>query len=180
MNTNLALPLVNDPDEVAQLGRERAAEHWAVHDRLAPDLQAGVTELSEFIESVLFAVMASIDCADCGRCCQHMGPPVREEEAERLASALQLGKDEFRARYLQPMWPGASAELQVWLLPTPCPLHDGRLCTVYEARPQVCRDFPQASGDSAAERLRILTETARLCPIAFNTLERLAITFDTT
>jgi Fe-S-cluster containining protein len=79
----------------------------------------------------------------------------------------------MQARLLRPMWPGAAADDQVWLLPDPCPLHDGRLCTVYEHRPQVCRDFPQAVGANPVARLQIWVEYARICPITFNVIEQL-------
>jgi len=102
-----------------------------------------------------------------------MAPEVDDETAARLAAVLDLSVGELRRQLLRPLWPGAPAAEQRWLLPDPCPLHDGRLCTVYQHRPQICRDFPAAAGASPADRLRIFTETARLCPITFNVLERL-------
>ena len=169
-------PLVSDPDEVARLGRERAPEHWSLYERLLARLQANDAALLSSMDETLAGVIAQIDCTTCGRCCVHMGPVVSEGEAGRLAAALQIGLDELRQRHLQPMWPGAEASEQIWLLPDPCPLHDGRLCTVYGDRPQVCRDFPQAVGADPAERLTIWVEMARICPITFNTVERLLYT----
>lgn len=165
--------LVSDPDVVARLGRERAPEHWRFYERMRVRLQAEDAPLVASMDETLAGVMAQIDCTTCGRCCVHMGPVVNEEEAGRLASALQIDLDELRLRHLQPMWPGAAASEQIWLLPDPCPLHDGRLCTVYEDRPQVCRDFPQAAGADPVERLAIWVEMARICPITYSTMERL-------
>lgn len=165
--------LVSDPDEVARLGRQHAPEHWALFERVVPQLQAGDASLLSNMNETLAEVMAQIDCTTCGRCCVHMGPVVSEGEAGRLAIALHIDLDELHLRHLRPMWPGAPVSEQIWLLPDPCPLHDGRLCTVYEDRPQVCRDFPQAVGADPEERLAIWVEMACICPITFNTVERL-------
>lgn len=158
---------VTDPDAIDPAV---AARYRQLYERLAPRLQAGEPGLAERLDALLAQVMARIDCTTCGRCCRHMGPIVDEADAARLAVGLGLSGDELRRRLLRPMWPGAAEADQVWLLPAPCPLHDGRLCTVYPHRPQPCRDFPQAVGADPVERLAIWVETAAFCPITFNTL----------
>lgn len=168
------IPLLTNPDEVAIRGKERAASHWLLYDALAHRLRAGDDALAASLDQTLGEVMAGIDCTACGRCCQRMGPEVSPADMARLAEGLGASVAALQERLLRPMWPGASEADQVWLLPDPCPLHDGRLCTVYLQRPQVCRDFPQAVGADLVERLSIWVETARVCPITFNTLERLA------
>lgn len=158
---------VTDPDAIDPAV---AARYRGLYERLAPRLQAGEPGLAERLDALLAQVMARIDCTTCGRCCRRMGPVVDEADAARLAAGLGLSVDELRQRLLRPMWPGAAEADQVWLLPDPCPLHDGRLCTVYPYRPQPCRDFPQATGADPVERLAIWVETAAFCPITFNTL----------
>ncbi len=167
--------MIIDPDEVAATGKERAAAHWAVFARLSPRLQAGDEVLAARLDGILAEVSAQIDCTACGRCCRQMGPPLDEADLIRLETGLNLDRATMQSRLLRPMWPGAAADDQVWLLPDPCPLHDGRLCTVYEHRPQVCRDFPQAVGANPVERLQVWVEYARICPITFNTIERIAL-----
>lgn len=166
--------MIIDPDEVAVLGKERAQAHWAVYGALSQRLRAGDAELASILDQVLADVCSGIDCTACGRCCRHMGPQLDEDDMNRLGAGLSLNTATLKERLLRPMWPGASEDDQIWLLPDPCPLHDGRLCTVYEHRPQVCREFPQAVGADHVERLQIWVESARICPITFNTLERLA------
>ncbi len=159
--------LVTDPDA---LDPQIAARFGLLYRRLVPRLQAGEAGLAERLAALLTAVMARIDCTACGRCCRHTGPVVDEADATRLAAGLGLSVAGLRRRFLRPMWPGAAEVDQVWLLPAPCPFHDGRLCTVYPHRPQPCRDFPQAVGADPVERLAVWVETAAFCPITFNTL----------
>lgn len=165
--------MIIDPDEVAIQGNEQAASHWALYARLSPQLQAGDESLAARLDSLLAEVSAQIDCTSCGRCCRKMGPQLDDADMARLGEGLGLSLAAMRERLLRPMWPGAGEGDQIWLLPDPCPLHDGRLCTVYEHRPRVCRDFPQAVGANPVERLQIWVEYAHICPITFNTVEKL-------
>lgn len=164
-----------DPDQVAARGQALAPQHWTWYDRVQPQWAAGAPALTAALTTTLAAATAAIDCATCGRCCREMGPQVEEAEAATLAAALGLEAEPetFRRRFLRPLWPAAAAAEQVWLLPAPCPLHDGLLCTAYTARPRPCRDFPQAAGQTPAAHLAQLVEFARICPIAFNTVEQL-------
>lgn len=165
--------MIVDPDQVAILGAKRAAAHWELFASLSRRLQAGEEGLAADLDRILAAVSAQIDCTSCGRCCRHTGPQVDDADLARLEMGLNLSLAAMQERLLQPMWPGAADDDQVWLLPAPCPLHDGRLCTVYEHRPQVCRDFPQAVGADPVDRLQIWVDYARICPITFNAIEQM-------
>ncbi|NUQ36771.1 MAG: YkgJ family cysteine cluster protein [Caldilineales bacterium] len=170
---NDPLPLfVADPDQVAARGQALAPQQWAWYDQVQPLAAAGDPDLIAALTTTLATVSAAIDCTTCGRCCRQMGPQVEAAEAAALAAALGLQPELFRRGFLRPLWPAAAEDEQVWLLPSPCPLHDGLLCTVYAARPRPCRDFPQAAGQTPAAHLGQLVEFARICPIAFNTVEQ--------
>ncbi|NOZ49962.1 MAG: YkgJ family cysteine cluster protein [Chloroflexi bacterium] len=166
-------PLLSDPDQVAARGLQLADEQWAWYGALLASNELADDRHKPLLDALVAEIMAQIDCRTCGRCCQRMGPVVDASELERLALTLDLSPHAFRQRYLRPMWPQASAAQQEWLLSDPCPLHDGLLCTVYEARPQICRDFPQHVGRNLTEQLATCIETARICPITFNVVERL-------
>jgi Fe-S-cluster containining protein len=49
----------------------------------------------------------------------------------------------------------------------------GNLCTVYEARPRACREFPYLVSHqrSLGGRMSSVCKHASLCPIVFNALE---------
>ena len=84
------------------------------------------------------------ECTQCGRCCSGGGAYqvfLKEAEAERIRSVLQLSRAWFRRRYLRRL---DSGELTVALRA------DGRCsfldpeghCGVYGARPTQCRTYP--------------------------------------
>lgn len=81
-------------------------------------------------------------CTGCGDCCRWPGHVLlMDADITRLASTLGLDEPAFIARHARL----ASNRVQLSLIEASdgsCEfLRDGR-CTVYDARPQQCRDFP--------------------------------------
>jgi len=83
----------------------------------------------------------AFECTSCGRCCTGRGSYVwvTVEEAAALAARFELSLDDFGRRYLRRVG-GRYA-----LVDGPrgdCVFLKGKLCTVYDHRPQQCRTFP--------------------------------------
>ena len=55
----------------------------------------------------------------------------------------------------------------------PCPMLDGKLCSIYENRPEVCRSFPHLEQPGFTTRLMGVIDNVAICPIAFNAFEEL-------
>jgi Fe-S-cluster containining protein len=55
----------------------------------------------------------------------------------------------------------------------PCPMLNGKLCSIYETRPEVCRSFPHLEQPNFTYRLIGVIENVAICPIAFNAFEDL-------
>jgi len=55
----------------------------------------------------------------------------------------------------------------------PCPMLNGKLCSIYETRPEVCRSFPHLEQPNFKYRLIGVIENVAICPIAFNAFEDL-------
>lgn len=81
-------------------------------------------------------------CRRCGICCRWSGHVLlTAEDITRLASAAGLSEEEFIERYTIL----AANRRQLSLADAPdgsCILFENGLCTLYEARPAQCRDFP--------------------------------------
>ena len=99
----------------------------------------------------------SFICQRCGSCCRWSGHVLlSDEDIGRLAAAAGLSEETFIARYTVL----AANRCQLSLADAPdgsCVLlKDGR-CTLYDARPAQCRDFPRgwrvAEGCPALEAL---------------------------
>jgi hypothetical protein len=53
------------------------------------------------------------------------------------------------------------------------PMLDGKLCSIYDNRPEVCRSFPQLEKPLFTSRLMGVIDNLAICPIAFNAYEEL-------
>jgi Fe-S-cluster containining protein len=69
-------------------------------------------------------------CRMCGNCCRFRVTPLRAEDVRRLE---QAGYRDFTAE---------KGELSLRRVNGRCVFLEGDSCTVYEVRPQVCREFP--------------------------------------
>ena len=105
-------------------------------------------------------------CRRCGTCCVGGGDGIflSPDDIERLSTAMQLSKRRFKDRF-------TFINHGRRLLPYPCPFYDSEshLCTVYQARPSVCRLFPlnnpiiEKGLYSSADGVRMLT-VSTCCP----------------
>lgn len=72
--------------------------------------------------------MRTGECGQCGKCCQYIQLPL----------ARPLGPDETRWVELHEGITVAGESIRI---DTPCSAYDG-LCTIYENRPTICRQYP--------------------------------------
>jgi Fe-S-cluster containining protein len=112
-----------------------------------------------------------IDCTECANCCKVATVEVSERDVERLAKYLRIPPAKFVAEYT------VESEEEGRILRrderTGCIFLDGRDCTVYEARPDICQRFPHLvrGGGSIASRMWQFVDRACYCPIVYNSLE---------
>jgi hypothetical protein len=112
-----------------------------------------------------------IDCRACANCCRVAETDLAEREIDRLARAVGATRTEFIERYTT-----RSDDDNTLILRRNehgCVFLDGNDCTIYEDRPDTCRNFPhlvRGSG-SIASRMWQFIDRATYCPIVYNSLE---------
>lgn len=113
---------------------------------------------------------AALDCTRCAHCCKSLEVELTSADIDRLATHLNLPREEFIARYLLPA--SGPIERDDEGLPRehrfnaiPCPLlgADDR-CSVYSARPRVCRVFPLTDQPGLLRKPWVLGEHGVECP----------------
>jgi Fe-S-cluster containining protein len=111
-----------------------------------------------------------IDCTACASCCRVASIKITGRDAQKLAKELGVSLDRFQADYTE-----QSPEEGLVLKRTEsgCVFLDGNLCSVYEARPQTCANFPHLTrgAGSLVSRMWEMPDRACYCPIVYNTLE---------
>lgn len=111
-----------------------------------------------------------IDCTVCANCCKVASVPLLERDMLNLAKFLRLSAAKFKQQYVEQDEDGnpvlrRTAEGCVFL--------SGNDCTIYEARPSNCVDFPHVvRGEGRiVTRMWEFIDRACYCPIVFNALD---------
>lgn len=159
--------MITDLVQIKQLGEKKQAENEKFRRHLKrhnfPELR--FRRITEEIES-------NIDCRACASCCKVAETDVTERDIARLSRYLGISPREFVAQYTT----ASAFEQREPILrrrATGCVFLSGNDCTVYEARPDTCRDFPHLirGAGSFESRMWQMIDRATYCPIVYNSLE---------
>ena len=112
-----------------------------------------------------------IDCTQCANCCKVATVTVAERDVERLARHLRMTPAKFLADYTEETL--EEGRILRRSEESGCVFLDGKLCSVYDARPDTCQRFPHLvrGQGSLASRMWQFIDRACYCPIVFNSLE---------
>jgi Fe-S-cluster containining protein len=122
------------------------------------------------LKAIAQDVEEQIDCTTCANCCRVATTPVTARDAEHLARFLRVKLAVFLDDYT------VETEEEGRILKrneNGCVFLDGKLCSVYEDRPNSCQLFPHLvkGNGSLLSRLWHMPDRAVYCPIVYNTLE---------
>ena len=115
-------------------------------------------------------IEAQIDCTQCANCCRVPEVGITERDIEKLAKFVGATRPEFLRDYTQR---DEKDHLILKRTESGCVFLKDNLCTVYEARPHNCVNFPhlvRGSG-SIASRMWQMVDRTGYCPIVYNWME---------
>ena len=115
-------------------------------------------------------IEAEIDCRECANCCRVTEVGITERDVEKLAKFLGMSEREFVEQHTalddegKPILKRGDGG---------CVFLEGNLCSVYEARPHNCENFPHVvrGSGSIASRMWQFLDRASYCPIVYNWME---------
>ncbi len=114
-------------------------------------------------------VFGEIDCLQCANCCKTTSPIFRDIDIERIAGHLGMRPADFVGQYLH-----LDEESDYVLNAAPCPfLGPGNYCSIYEARPRACREYPHTDRKNVHQILDLTLKNTAICPAAFEIVKRL-------
>src|SRR5687768_13408464 len=99
-------------------------------------------ELDQLVEEIATPIIAAIDCTQCGNCCRSLHVYLTPDDASRISNGLNIPLSEIQEHYIDH---DSAAQEEEWGMfkHQPCAFLNGKLCTVYQYRPQSCRDYPE-------------------------------------
>lgn len=113
-------------------------------------------------------LFANYDCSKCRNCCKLFSGDFNETEIEPAAKLFEISKEEFIDKYLEMGVDGYDAK------GTPCCfLTKNGICKIENCKPEGCRDYPFTNRPERLSSLYSIIDSASVCPIVFEMLERL-------
>lgn len=114
-------------------------------------------------------VFEEIDCLSCANCCRTTSPIVRDVDIDRLARHLRIRPAELVEKYML-----LDTEGDYVMNSAPCPfLGEDNYCSVYEARPKACREYPHTDRKNFHQILSLTFKNTLICPAALRVVEGL-------
>jgi uncharacterized protein len=159
------LPYEQIPDlpELAQKAHKQTQTFFKNLRKKMPDsLPQSLAELHEtFFES--------FDCLQCANCCKGLGPLLLETDIDRVAKYLKIKSKDFISKYLR-----IDEDRDFVFREMPCPfLCPDNYCSVYDARPKACREYPHTDHKRFNKILDITLKNTYTCPAVYSIVEEL-------
>jgi Fe-S-cluster containining protein len=112
-------------------------------------------------------VFEKIDCLSCANCCKTTSPIFYQRDIERAAKAFRVKPGEFIQEYLY-----MDEEGDFVLKKAPCPfLTPENYCSIYEDRPNACREYPHTNRKKMQQILDLTFRNTLVCPAVLEIVE---------
>lgn len=159
------MELETNLDRISAFAEEREDSNWDFRHFLK---SRDNDEVDERVHRLNEEVSAQIDCTACANCCLTLKTMLSQEDIHRMAEGLSISPEEVQEKYC--IHEEGSKEL---FLDAPCPMLDGKKCSIYPYRPDECRNYPNLHKPDFVFRLIGVLSNYEMCPIVFNVYERL-------
>ena len=114
-------------------------------------------------------VFERVDCLKCANCCKTTGPLFTQKDIERLSAHLKIKPAAFIQKYLR-----VDEDNDYVLQVLPCPfLGADNYCSVYDHRPNACREYPHTNQRKMHTILKETYNNVAVCPAVFEIVEQL-------
>lgn len=101
-----------------------------------------------------------IDCLECANCCKTTGPKFTNKDVSRISKHLRLKEVDFINQYLR-----VDEDNDMVLQSVPCSFLDSEnYCSIYDARPKACREYPHTDRVKQHQLLKLHLTNIPICP----------------
>lgn len=146
--------------------KKKASENKKFLQRLK---QKDPRTVDDVFHSTHEAVFEEINCLSCANCCKTTSPIFYHNDIERIAKFLRMKPGDFIDKYLR-----IDEDSDYVLKSSPCAFLDTEnYCSIYEARPKACREYPHTDRKKMVQIMDLTYKNALVCPAALEMVERL-------
>lgn len=125
--------------------------------------------LDTYFQEAHEEVFEKTDCLSCANCCKTTSPIFYNRDIERLAKHFKIKPGDFIERYLK-----IDEDKDYVLRQAPCPfLGADNYCSVYEDRPNACREYPHTDRKKISQLLDLTYKNTFVCPAVLEITEQL-------
>jgi hypothetical protein len=160
--------VITDLVQIRMLGEKKRDENekFRKHMKSRDYSDRILRRLGEEIEN-------QIDCTTCANCCRVATTQVTDRDIERIAKHLRITVSRVINEFTQPDTEEGGRNLK-WEKGKGCVFLEGNLCSIYDARPDICQRYPHIirGNGSIASRMWSFVDRASVCPIVYNSLEK--------
>jgi Fe-S-cluster containining protein len=162
----------DDHDAIQQDWKENAAKHERANFRFLRSLKmvAHPERIDALAADLHTEAFEQIDCTRCAICCKTMPPGVSADDLGVIAGHLGLSREAFIETYLVIDPDEAGCLMKA----TPCPfLGEDDRCTIYDLRPEACRQFPHTDKKYFTSRAYQHASNTQTCPAVYYIVEEM-------
>ncbi|MDG1260365.1 MAG: YkgJ family cysteine cluster protein [Flavobacteriales bacterium] len=110
-----------------------------------------------------------IDCLECGNCCKTTSPIFRDRDIDRLAKHFRIKSAKLVEDHLH-----LDRDGDYVLNSSPCTfLNEDNTCSVYDVRPNACREYPHTDRKKMSQVLDLTFQNTLVCPAVEQIVEKI-------
>ncbi len=114
-------------------------------------------------------VFAETDCLTCANCCKTTSPIFYQTDIDRASRFMRMKPGDFVEKYLR-----VDEDNDYVLKSSPCAfLGADNYCSIYEARPKACREYPHTDRKKMVQIMDLTARNTLVCPAVLEMVERL-------
>ena len=144
--------------------QKQAKEHYKAHQKLIQYLKKKKPkDLDSITHQLHDEAFEKIDCLECANCCKSISPIVRDKDIQKLAKKIRQKPSVFVTELLL-----LDDEGDYVFKTQPCPFlgHDN-YCSVYDARPKACAEYPHTDRNKFKQLLALSLKNTMICPAVY-------------
>jgi len=141
-----------------------AKEQYQAHQKLIKYLKKKKPkDLDSITHQLHDEAFERIDCLECANCCKSISPIVRDKDIQKLAKKIRQKPSVFVTEQLL-----LDDEGDYVFKTQPCPFlgHDN-YCSVYDARPKACAEYPHTDRNKFKQLLALSLKNTMICPAVY-------------